>query len=247
MPVSSKQKCHTVAFAPLKHMLTRSAGGKLMRMTTAPQHASLRERKKLRTRQALAETAVSLFIESGFDDTPLDALLEAVEVSRRTFFRNYRSKEDVTLTAVKQLWSTCLEVMEQSEQGEQREPTEHIDQRGPTDHTEHLVDAFQNAMLTTLERMDEDWFPRFAATLQLIDQSPSLHGHSLRHCAEIQAGITRRLGAPDTLEARLLIEFCVATWRCALDEWLPQWTPAELPRCVRRAFDAMRHSLNPAA
>ncbi|MBL1091459.1 TetR family transcriptional regulator [Streptomyces sp. 9-7] len=219
-------------------MLTESAGGKLMPMTTAPQPASLRERKKLRTRQALAETAVSLFTERGFDDTPLDALLEAVEVSRRTFFRNYRSKEDVTLTAVKQLWSTCLEVMEQSEQ---REVT------GRTGHTGHLVDAFQNAILTTLERMDEDWFPRFAATLQLIDQSPSLHGHSLRHCAEIQAGITHRLGAPDTLEARLLIEFCVATWRCALDEWLPQCTPAELPRCVRRAFDAMRHSLNSAA
>ncbi|MEU5014360.1 TetR family transcriptional regulator [Streptomyces sp. NPDC021749] len=198
-------------------------------MTTAPQPASLRERKKLRTRQALAETAVSLFTESGFDNTPLEALLEAVEVSRRTFFRNYRSKEDVTLTAVKQLWSTCLEVMEESEQ------------------TGRLVDEFRDALLTSLGRMDEDWFPRFAATVRLIEQSPSLQGHSLRHCAEIQAGITRQLGAPDTLEARLLIEFCVATWRCALDEWLPQCIPAELPRCVQRAFDAMRHSLNAGA
>ncbi|MFI6730565.1 TetR family transcriptional regulator [Streptomyces atratus] len=194
-------------------------------MTTVQQPASLRERKKLRTRQALAETAVSLFTERGFDNTPLDALLETVEVSRRTFFRNYRSKEDVALTAVKQLWSTCLLVLEETEK------------------TGQLADVFRDAMLTTLDRMDEDWCPRFSATLKLIEQSPSLNGHSLRHCAEIQAEITRRLGVPDSLETRLLIEFCVATWRCALDEWLPQRSPGELPRCVRRAFAAMPHCL----
>ncbi|MEU1980698.1 TetR family transcriptional regulator [Nocardia sp. NPDC019395] len=197
-------------------------------MTTAQQPTSLRERKKLRTRRTLAETAVSLFTERGFDNTPLDALLETVEVSRRTFFRNFRSKEDVALTAVKQLWSTYLLTLEETEKS------------GP------LADVFRDTMLTTLDRMDEDWYPRFAATLKLIEQSPSLNGHSLQHCAEIQTEVTRRLGAPDSLEARLLIEFCVATWRCALDEWLPRCDPGELPRHVHHAFAAMRQSLDTA-
>jgi len=198
----------------------------LVWMTTAEQPASLRERKKLRTRQALAETAVSLFTERGFDDTPLDALLETVEVSRRTFFRNYRCKEDVALTAVKELWSAFLLVLEEE-----------------TERSGRLADVFRDAMLTTLDRMDEGWYPRFSATLKLIEQSPSLTGHSLRHCAEIQAEVIRRLGVPDTLEVRLLIEFCVATWRCALDEWLPRCSLGELPGCVRRAFASMPHSL----
>ncbi|MBC9716167.1 TetR family transcriptional regulator [Streptomyces sp. TRM66268-LWL] len=194
-------------------------------MTTAAQPPTLRERKKQRTRQALAETAVTLFTERGFDATPLDALLDEVEVSRRTFFRTYRSKEDVTLTAVKELWGTFLDVIEEPGRS------------GP------LADVFRDAMLTTLDRMSAEWSPRFAATLQLIEQSPSLHGHALRDCAEIQAGVRERLGIADTLEARLLIEYCVATWRCALDEWPAPYAPAKLPGCVRRAFAAMPDSL----
>jgi AcrR family transcriptional regulator len=193
--------------------------------TTSGQPTTLRERKKMRTRQALAETAISLFGERGFDTTPLDALLDAVEVSRRTFFRNFHSKEDVALTAVKQLWSTYLDVLD------------------ATEKSGSLVDIFRDAMLATLDRMDEDWYRRFPATLRLIEQSPSLNGHSLQHCAEIQAEIAHRLGDHRRLEQRLLIEFCVATWRCALDEWLPACAVDELPECVRRAFATMEDSL----
>ncbi|MGI5222516.1 TetR family transcriptional regulator [Nocardia sp. CA-290969] len=194
-------------------------------MTTSEQPTTLRERKKLRTRQALADTAIAMFSEHGFDTTPLDALLEAVEVSRRTFFRNFRSKEDVALTAVTQLWSTYLEVLDETEK------------------SGRLTDVFRDAMLATLDRMDEDWYRRFPPTLRLIEQSPALNGHSLRHCAEVQEEVTHRLGDPRRLELRLLTEFCVATWRCALDEWLPACTPEELPECVRRAFATMEDSL----
>ncbi|WP_461015720.1 TetR/AcrR family transcriptional regulator [Streptomyces daliensis] len=198
-------------------------------MTPSEQPVGLRERKKLRTRQALADTAVTLFGERGFDGTPLDALLERVEVSRRTFFRNFRSKEDVALTAVKQLWDVYLDVLDSTEKS------------GP------LADVFLDAMLTTLERMDEDWYRRFPLTLRLIDGSPALDGHSLRHCAEIQAEITRRLGGhsgPDGLELRLLIEFFVASWRCALDEWLPECAPGELPALLRRTCSSMSAALD---
>lgn len=194
-------------------------------MTTSEQPATLRERKKLRTRQALADAAVTLFGERGFDSTPLDALLEDVEVSRRTFFRNYRSKEDVALTAVKQLWDVYLDVLDGTEKS------------GP------LADIFLSAMLTTLERMDEDWYRRFPLTLRLIADSPALDGHTLRHCAEVQAEIARRLDGQDRLELRLLIEFFVAAWRCALDEWLPECTPGELPALLRRACASMNSAL----
>ncbi|MEU1304413.1 TetR/AcrR family transcriptional regulator [Streptomyces shenzhenensis] len=195
-------------------------------MTISEQPATLRERKKLRTRQALIDTAVTLFGERGFDSTPLDALLEQVEVSRRTFFRNFRSKEDVALTAVKQLWDVYLDVFDG------------IEKSGP------LADVFLSAMLTTLERMDEDWYRRFPLTLRLIADSPALDGHTLRHCAEVQAEIARRLDEQNRLELRLLIEFFVAAWRCALDEWLPGCTPGELPAILRRVCSTMNSALS---
>lgn len=194
-------------------------------MTTSGQSATLRERKKMRTRQALVETAISMFSERGFDTTPLDALLDEVEVSRRTFFRNFRSKEDVALTAVTELWSAYLDVLDETEK------------------SGSLVDVFRDTMLATLNRMDEDWYRRFPATLRLIEQSPALNGHSLRHCAEVQAEMVHRLGGTQGLELRLVLEFCVATWRCALDEWLPACVAGELPACVRRAFAAIEDSL----
>lgn len=195
-------------------------------MTPSDPPASLRERKKVRTRQALADTAVTLFGERGFDATPLDDLLEAVEVSRRTFFRYYRSKEDVALTAAKELWSVFLEVLDE-------EP-----RTGP------LRDVFRDTLLAALSRMDEDWNRRFRTTLRLTAESPALESHSLRHCAEVQTEVRRRLDVPDGLEPRLLIEFCVATWRSALDEWLPTCEPGELPGHVRRAFAGMDAALH---
>ncbi|MGW7280516.1 TetR/AcrR family transcriptional regulator [Streptomyces sp. NPDC054844] len=199
---------------------------KVFMVTTYEQPATLRERKKLRTRQALVDTAVTLFGERGFDSTPLDALLEQVEVSRRTFFRNFRSKEDVALTAVTQLWDVYLEVLDG------------IEKSGP------LADVFLDVMLTTLERMDEDWYRRFALTLRLIADSPALDGYTLRHCAEIQAEIARRLDGHSRLELRLLIEFFVAAWRCTLDEWLPDCTPGELPALLRRTCASMNSALS---
>ncbi|MEU5698152.1 hypothetical protein [Streptomyces aurantiacus] len=102
-----------------------------------------------------------------------------------------------------------------------------------------LADVFLGAMLATLERMDEDWYRRFPLTLRLIADSPALDGYSLRHCTEVQAEITRRLGGHNRLELRLLIEFFVAAWRCAPDEWLPDCTPGELPALLRRVCSAM--------
>jgi AcrR family transcriptional regulator len=200
--------------------------GTVLVMTTSEQPVTLRERKKLRTRQALIDTAVTLFDERGFDGTPLDALLEQVEVSRRTFFRNFHSKEDVALTAVKQLWDVYLEVLDG------------IEKSGP------LADVFLTAMLTTLERMDQDWHRRIPLTLRLIAGSPALDGHTLRYCAEVKAEMARRLDERNRLELRLLIEFFVAAWHCALDEWLPDCTPGELPALLRRACSTMNSALS---
>ncbi len=54
----------------------------------------LRERKKARTREGLAEAALTLFEARGFEATTIDDVAAAAEVSRRTFFRYFPTKED---------------------------------------------------------------------------------------------------------------------------------------------------------
>ena len=62
-----------------------------------PPRPSLRERKKAQTREALHAAAMKLFKRKGFENTTVDEIAEAADVSRRTFFRYYATKEAVVM------------------------------------------------------------------------------------------------------------------------------------------------------
>jgi AcrR family transcriptional regulator len=54
-----------------------------------------RERKRRETRERIAEAAKKLFFERGFEQTTIEDITEAADVSKRTFFSYFPSKEDL--------------------------------------------------------------------------------------------------------------------------------------------------------
>lgn len=54
-------------------------------------------RQRAAVRSEIVDTALGMFLADGFDATPIDRIVEAVGVSRRTFFRYFGTKEDIVL------------------------------------------------------------------------------------------------------------------------------------------------------
>ena len=197
---------------------------------------SLRERKKLRTRRALIDAALERFTAQGFDGTTLDELCAAVEISKRTFFRYFSSKEDVAMAPTQDLWNAFLEDLES------REPT------GRT-----LLEMLQDALLAALHRMPaEGWANRVSLSHRLVAKTPALGAHCLHFCdrtSRAVIGILRQrfvLAERDDVRLRLALDIVVAAFHCALEKWTSRPgapTRDKLTRQVRDAFAAIPGSL----
>ncbi|MFI1864200.1 TetR family transcriptional regulator [Streptomyces jumonjinensis] len=208
----------------------------------------LRERKRLRTRRALVETALARYARDGFERTTLDDITDDVEISKRTFFRYFASKEDVALAPEKEFWAAFLDVLREAEL------------TGP------VLGVLHRALITSLERMGEEWERRFAESRRLVERTPALSAHSLQHCAEtsdaVLALLSVRLGplgpliaddggpagpGADELRLRIALEITVAAFRCALHAWSTGSADTGRPELIAltdRAFAAVPGSLD---
>jgi AcrR family transcriptional regulator len=78
----------------------------------------LRERKKLRTRQLIAETARGLFAERGFDAVTVAEVARAAEVSEATVFNYFPTKEDLVYQGMEAFESELLAAVRDRPAGE---------------------------------------------------------------------------------------------------------------------------------
>jgi AcrR family transcriptional regulator len=76
--------------------------------TTAPPEG-LRERKKRQTRETIAETARRLFVERGFETVRISEIAEAADVSEKTVFNYFPTKEDLVYWRLEEFEEALLD------------------------------------------------------------------------------------------------------------------------------------------
>lgn len=193
----------------------------------------LRERKRLRTRRTLADTALRLFAEKGFAATTIEELVDAAEVSRSTFFRAFPTKEAVAIEAETEVWTGYLDALAE------RELT------GP------VLTALRDVLIDAAVALPEDWNERYIATRRLALTAPSVLGHIDYTRSGVKTRIAAHLAAelalPEgDLRPRILAELAITAWSHAGRGWVAAngtGGRAELVNRLREAFDAIPDAL----
>jgi AcrR family transcriptional regulator len=80
--------------------------------------AGLRERKKQRTRQLLADTARRLFSERGFEQVSIAEIARAADVSQATVFNYFPTKEDLVFSGLEAFEQRLLAAIRERPHGE---------------------------------------------------------------------------------------------------------------------------------
>lgn len=150
----------------------------------------LRERRKRRTRRVLAETALRLFAERGFEATTLEDLVEEAEVSRSTFFRTFPAKEAVAIEAEAELWTGWLQAL------------------AARTLSGAVLDELQRTLADAVAGLDAGWDERFIATRRLVLAEPALLGYVDHYRAGVREQVidclARKLGI-DAEDLRLYV------------------------------------------
>jgi AcrR family transcriptional regulator len=163
--------------------------------------AGLRERKKQRTRETIVRVALELFEERGYGATTLAEIAEAADISTRTIFSYFRSKEDIVFAHVPGLEAELARALDERPAGK--------------DALETLRDFI--VALDTSEKA-----PLHARRERIIDSDETLRSHKRARLAELEdlvaAAIARDLdAAANDLRPRVVAAALIAAFE-AVDE-----------------------------
>ena len=206
--------------------------------STAPAPAvSLRERKKLACRRLLRRVALDLVAERGFANVTVEDIAEAAELSPRTFFNYFPSKEAA-------LFGTTM-----TPGADVRERIVHESPGAPA------LDVLRAVMITGAEQVADDltelggdpadWLRRMRA----VRNDPHLRAAHAARMANIERTVTEalaeRLGTDPDRDPYpgLLCAVATGVFRTSMAAWASSGGTVPLERLIGLSFQALADGL----
>ncbi|MGW7316211.1 TetR/AcrR family transcriptional regulator [Streptomyces sp. NPDC054865] len=185
---------------------------------TGPAPMGRRERKKAATRQAIADAALRLFLERGYDEVGIREIADAADVSTTTLFKHFPVKESLVFDEDADQEARLLAAVRERPQS----------QSIPAALCEH-------ALRYRIAAADSD--ARFTAFADLVNNAPALRDYLqsmwLRHTAALARAIAEDRGLPEADPAcTALAHFALEAPRAARGHEDPR-------QAITRAFDLL--------
>ncbi|GAA3246360.1 TetR/AcrR family transcriptional regulator [Streptomyces sp. XM83C] len=185
-----------------------------------------RERKKAATRRAIADAALRLFLERGYDDVGIREIADAADVSTTTLFKHFPVKEALVFDEEADHEAELLAAVRERPAG----------QSVPAALRDH-------ALRSRTAGADGD--EGFAAYLELVNSTPALRDYAqnmwLRHTAALARVIAEESGLPEGDPA------CTALAHFALEAPRAARGHADTREALVRAFDLLERGWNALA
>jgi AcrR family transcriptional regulator len=196
--------------------------------------AELRNRRRRRMALEIERAAMELFSARGYSSVTVDDIASAADISRRTFFRYFSSKEDVLFGDPQHEEDALVQSLE----------------RRPAD--ESPVRAM-HASLLLLARDQEADAAKTQLRLQLMEQVPDIVIAAMNSRVSFQRRLTRtlaeRMDVDETTDMTpaLIVSLSMSAMYVAMWHWLTSGATRPLHEVVARALDDAAAGLTAAA
>ena len=197
-----------------------------------PDQLERRKRKKLATHRALATAARQLTLDRGLDAVTVDDIADAADVSPRTFFNYFSSKEQ----AIVGVDPTALAELAAALEGRPAE--------------ESPLEALTAVFVADLDELNEA-ARRWLQRTELVERYPSLVPRHLEALVEVEHVLVRvvaaRLGCDPhrDLYPTAVVAAAMATVRSTMTWWNANGRHVALADALNQAFAVLASGLRP--
>jgi AcrR family transcriptional regulator len=183
----------------------------------------LRARKRRETRERLTRAAMALFLERGFEATTLDDIAAAADISRRSFFHYFESKEDVVFAWQEESTAALIAAV------------------AARPASESMLAAAENAISAMVRQLEPG---EAIAMARLKRDNPALQARDQVKYEKLEralaAALEKRAGKTEKLGARLVAMIATGAMRIGGELWAAEGAREKPKALVKRTFAAIR-------